>query len=249
MTKQQQYDFYHKTNGLIYGLWIIGIICLAASLILFFNIWWPYLQVLSLPIILLSANLFIGGLVARKVISADYMTLPLVDLFSSSDDLVLDAGCGAGRVTIELGKVLKNGQIVALDLFDPKVDSMSGGKDLLEKNLEIAGISNSVRIVQGDVTNLEFEDNNFDSAVSALLLNNLGPAKLFGLKELFRVLKPGGKLLVIVPVPGIHTFAVMSVFSLLMTSSKEWISLFDQAGFRLLEEGDINFGKYFLLEK
>jgi ubiquinone/menaquinone biosynthesis C-methylase UbiE len=122
------------------------------------------------------------------------MALPFVDLFSSSDDLVLDAGCGAGRVTIEIGKVLKNGQIVALDLFDPKVDSMSGGKDFLEKNLEFAGIRNRVRIVQGDVTNLEFEDNTFDSAVNALLLNNLGPAKLSGLNELFRVLKSGGNL-------------------------------------------------------
>lgn len=138
---------------------------------------------------------------------------------------------------------------MALNLFDPKVDSMSGGRDLLEKNLEIAGISSRVRIVQGDVTNLEFEDNTFDSAVSALLLNNLGSAKLSGLKELFRVLKPGGKLLVIVPVPGLHAFAVMSVFYLLMISSKEWRSLFAQAGFSLLEEGDINFGKYFLLEK
>lgn len=131
---------------------------------------------------------------ARKVTSSDYMALPFVDLFSSSDDLVLDAGCGAGRVTIEIGKVLKNGQIVALDLFDPKVDSMSGGKDFLEKNLEFAGIRNRVRIVQGDVTNLEFEDNTFDSAVNALLLNNLGPAKLSGLNELFRVLKSGGNL-------------------------------------------------------
>jgi hypothetical protein len=41
----------------------------------------------------------------------------------------------------------------------------------------------------------------------------------------------------------------MSVFSLLITSIKEWRSLFHQAGFNLLEEGDINFGRYFLLEK
>jgi hypothetical protein len=41
----------------------------------------------------------------------------------------------------------------------------------------------------------------------------------------------------------------MSVFSLLMASNKEWRSLFVQAGFKMLEEGDINFGRYFLLEK
>ena len=90
---------------------------------------------------------------------------------------------------------------------------MSGGRDLLEKNLKIAGISNRVRIVQGDVTQMEFQDNTFDSAVSALLLVLIGRAELSGLQELFRVLKKGGKFLVIVPVPGLHTFAVMSVFS------------------------------------
>ena len=88
---KQQYDFYYKTNGLIYGLRIMGIISLAASLVLFFNTWWPYLQVLSLPLILLAVNFFIGGIVARKVISPDYMALPFVDLFSSDNDLVLDA--------------------------------------------------------------------------------------------------------------------------------------------------------------
>ncbi|WP_340818131.1 class I SAM-dependent methyltransferase [Methanolobus sp. WCC4] len=249
MVDERKYDFYYRTNGLIYGLRIMGIICLVAGLILFFNKWWPYLQLLSLPLILLSANFFIGSVVALKVSTSDYMTLPFVDLFSSDNDLVLDAGCGAGRVTIELSKVLKNGSIVALDLFDPKVDPMSGGRDLLEKNLEIAGINDRVQIVQGDVTHLEFENNTFDSATSALLLNNLGKARLSGLQELHRVLKEGGKLLVIVPVPSLHTFAMMSIFCFAMTSGKKWQSLFKQAGFSILEEGDINFGRYFLLQK
>lgn len=176
------------------------------------------------------------------------MTLPFVDLFSSDQDLILGAGRGSGRATVELSKVSKNGQIVALDLFDPKSESISS-KDLLEKNLEIAGITDRVRIVQGDVTNLEFEDNTFDAAISVLLVNNLGKAKLKGLKELFRVLKPKGKILIIVPTLNLQTFAVMSVFSLILTSSKEWRSLFEQAGFSLLDEGAINFGKFFLLQK
>jgi ubiquinone/menaquinone biosynthesis C-methylase UbiE len=99
------------------------------------------------------------------------------------------------------------------------------------------------------VTNLEFEDNTFGAAISVLLVNNLGKAKLIGLKELFRVLKPGGKILIIVPTLSLQTFAVMSVFSLILTSNKEWRSLFEQAGFSLLDEGIINFGKFFLLKK
>ncbi len=228
--------------------WIIGAICLCASLTIFFYFESPYIQVLSLPLLLLSTNFVMGTYVARNFSKTDNMTLPFVDLFSSDEDFILDAGCGSGRVTVELSKVSKNGQIVALDLFDPKSESISS-KELLEKNLEIAGISNKVRIVQGDVTDLEFEDNTFGAAISVLLVNNLGKAKLIGLKELFRVLKPGGKILIIVPTLSLQTFAVMSVFSLILTSSKEWRSLFEQAGFSLLDEGIINFGKFFLLQK
>ena len=228
--------------------WILGLVFFITSFVIFFYFESPYIQVLSLPLILLSANFFMGTYVARNFSKTDNMTLPFVDLFSSDEDLILDAGCGSGRVTVELSKLSKNGQIVALDLFDPKSESISS-KELLEKNLEIAGITNKVRIVQGDVTDLEFEDKTFDTAISVLLVNNLGKAKLTGLKELFRVLKPGGKILIIVPTFSLQTFAVMSVFSLILTPSKEWRSLFEQAGFNLLDEGIINFGKFFLLQK
>jgi SAM-dependent methyltransferase len=228
--------------------WILGLVILIASLMIFFYFKSSYIQVMSLPLLLLSANFFMGTYVARNFTKTDNMTLPFVDLISSDDDLILDAGCGSGRATVEISKVSKNGQIVALDLFDPKSDSISS-RELLEKNLEIAGINNKVRIVQGDVTNLKFEDNTFNAAISVLLVNNLGKAKLTGIKELFRVLKPGGKILIIVPTTGLQTFAVMSVFSLILTSRKEWLSLFEQAGFSRLDEGVINFGTFFLLQK
>lgn len=228
--------------------WILGMILFIASLLIFFYFKSLYIQVLSLPLLLLSANFFMGTYVARNFTKADNMTLPFVDLFSSDEDLILDAGCGSGRGTVELCKVLKNGQIVAMDLFDLEAESISS-KDLLEKNLEIAGITDKVRIVQGDVTNLEFEDNTFDATISVLLLNNLGKAKLIGLKELYRVLKPGGKILIVVPTLSLQTFAVMSVFSLILTSRKQWRFLFQQAKFSLLDEGFINFGTFFLLQK
>ncbi|MBI5679618.1 MAG: class I SAM-dependent methyltransferase [Methanobacterium sp.] len=218
-----------------------------ASMEVFFYFESPYIQVLALPLLLLSANFFIGTYVTRNFSKTDNMTLPFVDLFSSDEDLILDAGCGSGRGTIELSKVSKNGQIVALDLFESGEDIAS--RKLLEKNLEIAEITGRVRIVKGDVTNLEFENNTFNTVISVLLLNNLGKAKITGLKELFRVLKPGGKILIIVPTPSLQTFAVMSVFSLILTSNKEWRSLFEQVGFRLLDEGVINFGRFFLLQK
>lgn len=226
---------------------ILGSVFFIASVFAFFYFMSSLVQLLAFPLILLSANFLMGTYVTRNFTKSDNMTLPFVDLFSTDQDLILDAGCGSGRATVEISKVAKKGQIVALDIFDGSESIGSG--DLLENNLKIAGITDQVRIVQGDVTDLEFEDNTFDTAISVLLLNNLGKAKLKGLKELFRVLKSGGKILIIVPTLSLQTFAVMSVFSLILTSSKEWRSLFEQAGFSLLEEGNINFGRFFLLQK
>jgi SAM-dependent methyltransferase len=226
---------------------ILGATFFLVSIGIFFYFKSSYIQVLSLPLILLSANFFMGTYVTRNFSKSDNMTLPFVDLFYSDEDLILDAGCGSGRATVELSKVSRNGQIVAFDLFDSS-ESISS-RELLEKNLELAGITDKVRIVQGNVTDFEFDNNTFDSAISVLLVNNLGKAKITGLKELFRVLKPGGKILIIVPTLNLQTFAVMSVFSLILSSSKEWRSLFEQAGFKLLNEGNINFGKFFLLQK
>lgn len=227
--------------------WILGSVFFIASVSLFFYFNSLYIQVLALPLLLLSANFFMGTYVAWNFTKTDNMTLPFVDLLSSDSDLILDAGCGSGRATIELSKVFKNGEIVALDLFEGSEDIAS--RKLLNENLKIAGITDRVRIVQGDVTNLEFEDNTFDSSISVLLMNTLGKAKLTGLKELFRVLKPGGKVLIIVPTINLQTFAVMSVFSLILTSSNKWRFLFQQAGFNLIDEGLINFGRFFLLQK
>lgn len=227
--------------------WILGMVFFIASIGLFFYFKSPYIQILALPLLLLSANFFMGTYVTRNFSKTDNMTLPFVDLFSSDEDLILDAGCGSGRATIELSKVWNKGQIVALDLFESGEDIAS--RNLLEENLKIARITERVQVVKGDVLNLEFEDNTFDTAVSVLLLNNLGKAKLTGLKELYRVLKPGGKILIIVPTFNLQTFAVMSFLTLILTTSNEWRSLFQQAGFSLLDEGNINFGRFFLLQK
>lgn len=227
--------------------WILGMVFFIASIGLFFYFKSPYIQILALPLLLLSANFFMGTYVTRNFSKTDNMTLPFVDLFSSDEDLILDAGCGSGRATIELSKVWNKGQIVALDLFESGEDIAS--RNLLEENLKIARITERVQVVTGDVLNLEFEDNTFDTAVSVLLLNNLGKAKLTGLKELYRVLKPGGKILIIVPTFNLQTFAVMSFLTLILTTSNEWRSLFQQAGFSLLDEGNINFGRFFLLQK
>ena len=223
-----------------------GIICLLIGLWVYLS--YPHLIFIPLLMLLLSINIFFGYYIHLSIRKPEYMTLPFVDLFTSENDLILDIGCGAGRTTLALGKVMKNRRIVAFDRFDASYIE-GGGRALLEQNLKIAGISDKADIVQGDATQLEFEDGKFDAAISTYALDHTGKHKLAILKEVNRVLKPKGRFLLVVVVPSLSTFAVMNILCLILTSKRKWRELFKQSGFNIIDEGIINSGSYFLLEK
>ena len=226
--------------------WLIGSVFLMATIwVYYYN---PNLVWLSLIFFLISLNLFAGNYMLRKSKRDAYMTLPFVGLFAGDNDLILDAGCGSGRTTLELSKVMKNRHIVAFDRFDSDYIE-SGGKALLERNVKIAGIQDRVEIKQGDITDISFATATFDAAISSYMMDHLGKYKLDGLKEINRVLKPGGKFLLIVFVPSAATFSVFNLFCLSLTSPKGWRKLFQQSNFNIKEEGVINTGVYFLVEK
>ena len=67
---------------------------------------------------LLAATSFAGGLTTRAARRYEAALLPAVNLLSGDDSLVLDAGCGAGRTSVALGRAFKKSNIVALDRFD-----------------------------------------------------------------------------------------------------------------------------------
>lgn len=82
--------------------------------------------------------------------------------------------------------------VVALDRFD--ADYIAGGGWALHgRNLQLPGVANRVGVQPGDVTALPFEDESFDAAASAHAVDHLGRAKEAGLREIWRVLKPGGR--------------------------------------------------------
>ncbi|MCC6524890.1 MAG: class I SAM-dependent methyltransferase [Polyangiaceae bacterium] len=205
---------------------------------------WPAWFALSL----LGVGWLLGGMALRSTRRLDVAPLPLVDLLRSDHDLVLDAGCGAGRTTLALSKVLGRGSIVALDRFDAYyIDG--GGRALLERNLRLAGLGDRVRIEPGDLTALPFPDGHFDSAVSAHVIDHMKQHKEAALAEIHRVLAPGGRLLLVVWVPGWTTFALANVFSFLLTSKAGWRRLAKGVGFDLRDEGTFNGNWFAVLER
>jgi ubiquinone/menaquinone biosynthesis C-methylase UbiE len=96
---------------------------------------------------------------------------------------LLDAGCGPGSITVGLARVVAPGETVGID---GSVETIEAAR----AHAESSGCGN-VRFEAADVCALPFADATFDAAFAHALLQHL-PFPLDALKELRRVLKPGG---------------------------------------------------------
>ena len=101
-------------------------------------------------------------------------------------EAVLDLGCGAGFDAFVAAELVgREGRVAGIDLSPEMLAVAESGR-------AAAGLSN-VEFRQADVEALPFPDASFDVAMSNGVLN-LIPDKPAALREVFRVLKPGGRL-------------------------------------------------------
>ena len=96
-------------------------------------------------------------------------------------DRVLDACCGTGDLAVEAER--RGGRVVGLDFSER----------MLERARKKSG---AIEWVRGDALALPFEDGTFDAATVGFGVRNLADLE-GGLRELARVLRPGGKLAVL----------------------------------------------------
>ena len=111
------------------------------------------------------------------------------------DERVLDVGCGRGLLAIGAAKRLKNGKVVGIDIWNP-FDLSGNTPDAAKANVKLEGVAEKVRIENGDAQKLVYPDNHYDVVVSSLVLHNIPQqdARAQSVREMLRVLKPGGKL-------------------------------------------------------
>lgn len=113
----------------------------------------------------------------------------LFGLDTSRNLKVLEIGCGPGVLAGDIHRWYPNAEITALDRDSEFISFASEHED---------GIS----FIEGDATQLPFDDNAFDVTISNTVAEHIEPSKFYG--EQLRVLKPGGKCLVLSSRRGIH---------------------------------------------
>lgn len=111
-------------------------------------------------------------------------------LAPKSHDILLDLASGTGDLAKTIVKRLgKEGRLVMSDINESMLQ-MGVNK------LTDAGCIDSLSAVQADAEKLPFLDNQFNGITIAFGLRNV-TNKEYALREAYRVLKPGGKLLVL----------------------------------------------------
>ena len=110
----------------------------------------------------------------------------LRDILDRSDAVVLDVACGTGDLSLELNKNSK-AKIFGTDFCRPML-AFAKSKSVDEQH--------SIPYIEGDALALPFDDEEFDAVTIAFGLRNLANFT-DGLTELARVLKTGGRLVVL----------------------------------------------------
>ena len=116
---------------------------------------------------------------------------------------VLDAGCGAGRVTVEAAeRVGETGEVVALDIQPAMLEKA-------RSRSKQAGLDN-VRFMLSALGEKMLPENRFDRALLVTVLGEI-PDRKAGLEEIAASLKPGGILSITEMLPDPHYQTIQSI--------------------------------------
>jgi ubiquinone/menaquinone biosynthesis C-methylase UbiE len=108
-----------------------------------------------------------------------------------TSDSVLDIGTGTGVVALQAAKKIgAGGKVVGIDLSNGMLATATAKAEKL-------GLAEKVEFRRMDAEKLEFSDESFETVVSLFALLHF-PDPLTALKEIYRVMKPNGKLVVAV---------------------------------------------------
>lgn len=153
------------------------------------------------------------------------ITLPVLDEMQLvPTDNVLDVGCGAGWLSRRLAKLVAQGRVVGMDVSDEMI-----------RHARRASVDfENLMFVTGEVEEIPWEANFFTHAIS-VESSYYWPDPPAGVREVFRVLKPGGSAWILINYyrdnPHCHQWGQLLPVKTHLLSAVEWSDLFGAAGF------------------
>jgi ubiquinone/menaquinone biosynthesis C-methylase UbiE len=149
-------------------------------------------------------------------------------------DIILDVGCGGGRTVSKLAAIATEGKVYGID---HSAESVAVAIRTNQQWIDMG----RVEVREGSVSRLPFSDGTFD-VITAVETHFWWPALPADMREVLRVLKPGGRLILIAEVyrgSGAFTSKAVERYSektgMALLSVEEHRALFTDAGYSGVE--------------
>ncbi|MFX1568579.1 MAG: class I SAM-dependent methyltransferase [Promethearchaeota archaeon] len=178
----------------IITFWILTLICLILSILAVYSI---YFIVLFIPT-------FIFGYIAVIITLTNYQFSEKGGNYQNfihekfierlkGEKKIIDVGCGNGNLIIKAAKQNKMSDFVGVDYWG---SDWEYSKKQCMKNAELEGVKNIV-FKKGTASNLEFNDSEFNAAMSCLTFHEVKDTKdkTKCVTEIIRILKNNGKFI------------------------------------------------------
>ncbi len=125
------------------------------------------------------------------MLTANYEKLGL-----RAGERVLDLGCGFGRHAFEAAR--RGAKVIALDAGRDEVAGVVATFVAMAEAGELLPATTHAAAVQGDALALPFDEGTFDRVICSEVLEHI-PDDVAAMRELARVLRPGGTMAITVP--------------------------------------------------
>lgn len=115
---------------------------------------------------------------------------------AAPDALCLETGCGSGSLSLAVASTGR--RVVTLDIAQAVLDNLAANHARLAADFASMG---PITTVRGDIERMPFADASFDVVFSEGVIEHWveRPARLAVMREMIRVLRPGGRLVLFVP--------------------------------------------------
>ena len=158
--------------------------------------------------------------------SLRWMTVNLAQV--KSGDCVIEVGCGTGTLTLEAKQQAgESGKVFGIDVIPGMIK-------LSQQKAAQAGLE--VTFQFGSIENIPFTENQFDVVMCSFMIFHMSEeVRRKGIAEIYRVLKPQGRLMVIdlaLPAHGVSSAVAKMLFKFMLKHDlKELMPMMELSGF------------------